>query len=200
MCPDPSILSAYSDGEVPSPWAERLAAHVAGCPDCAAKIASFDRLSSALSSSPDAAAIEAAQARVSSRLESVLSKAPAAAGKPWRRYLVVPLPLVAAAAALLVAAIPTATYVASRLGRSAPAVASTADPRIADPRAVPVSADPGHAEPSAEFADFASLLDYLNEQEGYIRITVDIPPNRNLAPGGPAEIMKVSDPSSGGGR
>jgi len=200
MCPDPSILSAYRDGEVPSPWAERIAAHVAGCPDCAARIASFARLSSALSSSPDAAALEAAKARVSSRLEDVVSKAPAAAGKPWHRYLVLPLPLVAAAAALLVAVIPASVYVAGRLGRSAPSVASASDPRVADPRTVPVSADPGRAEPPAEFADFASLLDYLNEQEGYIRITVDIPPNRNLAPGGPAEIMKGSEPSSGGGR
>ena len=41
MCPDRGLLSAYVDGEVPSPWKERLAAHLSECPSCAAQAARF---------------------------------------------------------------------------------------------------------------------------------------------------------------
>lgn len=33
-CPNGELLSAYFDGEVDSPWSERLAEHVAGCDRC----------------------------------------------------------------------------------------------------------------------------------------------------------------------
>ncbi len=33
-CPDPDLYSAYVDNEVPSPWKEKLEAHIASCPDC----------------------------------------------------------------------------------------------------------------------------------------------------------------------
>jgi len=37
-CPSGELLSAYFDGEVESPWAGRLAEHVAGCARCRAEL------------------------------------------------------------------------------------------------------------------------------------------------------------------
>lgn len=34
-CPDSDLFSAYVDGEVPSPWKEKLEAHATSCPECA---------------------------------------------------------------------------------------------------------------------------------------------------------------------
>jgi anti-sigma factor RsiW len=198
MCPDPSILSSYRDGEVPSPWAERIASHVSSCPECARRLDSFAGISAALAASPAPDAVEPAKARVAARLEASMAAAPRTKGGPWHRYLVLPLPL-AIAAALVVAAVPAIGLLSRLAPRQGAAVASeTPGPAgLARPVSVPGAAG---AAPSGDFSDFASLIDYLNGQEGYIRITVDIPPNRNIAPGGPAEIRKVSSPPSEGGK
>lgn len=41
MCPDPSLLSAYYDDEIPDPWKKRLDGHLDGCPACQATLAAF---------------------------------------------------------------------------------------------------------------------------------------------------------------
>ncbi|HOV93590.1 MAG TPA: zf-HC2 domain-containing protein [Spirochaetales bacterium] len=56
MCPDESLLSAYVDGEVPSPWKEKLESHVVECPKCADRVSGFRELDARLQqlTSPDA--------------------------------------------------------------------------------------------------------------------------------------------------
>jgi len=44
MCPDPQILSIYIDGELPSPWKEKIEAHLIKCPLCREKHESFNQL------------------------------------------------------------------------------------------------------------------------------------------------------------
>jgi len=34
MCPDETLLTAYVDDEVPSPWKERIEAHLDQCARC----------------------------------------------------------------------------------------------------------------------------------------------------------------------
>jgi len=41
MCPDPQILSIYLDGELPSPWKEKMEAHLAVCPKCQEKLRDY---------------------------------------------------------------------------------------------------------------------------------------------------------------
>ena len=52
MCPDRDLVSAYVDGEVPSPWRERLEEHLASCPNCAALAASYAALGERLRAEP----------------------------------------------------------------------------------------------------------------------------------------------------
>lgn len=40
-CPDSDLYSAWVDGEVPSPWKEKLEAHLASCPKCKARAERF---------------------------------------------------------------------------------------------------------------------------------------------------------------
>ncbi|MDR0909132.1 MAG: zf-HC2 domain-containing protein [Spirochaetaceae bacterium] len=46
MCPDAELLSVYVDGELPSPWKEKLEAHLVSCAECSAKIDSYQRIDS----------------------------------------------------------------------------------------------------------------------------------------------------------
>lgn len=44
-CPDADLYSAYVDGEVPSPWKEKLSQHLSNCPACRSKTDTYLRLS-----------------------------------------------------------------------------------------------------------------------------------------------------------
>ena len=44
MCPDRQILSLYFDGELPSPWKEKMDAHLVSCGKCQSHLAQYHRL------------------------------------------------------------------------------------------------------------------------------------------------------------
>ena len=44
MCPDRQILSLYFDGELPSPWKEKMDAHLKSCEKCLSHLAQYYRL------------------------------------------------------------------------------------------------------------------------------------------------------------
>ncbi|HNX73297.1 MAG TPA: hypothetical protein PK759_02845 [Spirochaetales bacterium] len=71
MCPDESLLSAYIDGEVPSPWKEKLESHVLDCPTCTVRVSEFRKLDARLQQlkSPD---VEAKLAMARERIEADL--------------------------------------------------------------------------------------------------------------------------------
>lgn len=53
MCPDSKLLSAFYDGEVSSPWKERIEEHLAACESCREIIKSYEEQSSILQSAPE---------------------------------------------------------------------------------------------------------------------------------------------------
>jgi anti-sigma factor RsiW len=48
MCPDRELLSAYFDGEVPSPWRERIARHLESCAACTRTLERYSGLAATL--------------------------------------------------------------------------------------------------------------------------------------------------------
>jgi anti-sigma factor RsiW len=122
MCPDPQLLSIYIDGELPSPWKEKLESHLTGCSDCREKFENFKRLHELLkknisarqtiadnnivkeTSTEDATTepeiMEAAKSRVWKRLSSKRRFTPHSG--LLQRRLSIPLPAAAAAAIILV--------------------------------------------------------------------------------------------------
>jgi len=125
VCPDAQILSVYLDGELPSPWKEKMEAHLEQCSGCREKLENFKRLQNRLMEKHTPAAndssaldpvIESVKNRVWENLQSgrKLSNETFIMSKPlnrnlsksnaglWRRRLSIPLPAAAAAAVILI--------------------------------------------------------------------------------------------------
>lgn len=98
MCPDHEILSAYFDGEVPSPWDRDIAAHVGGCERCTAVLGGLEQTRRALSD--DRVSWRAPMERVRRR---ILAHEPVERTRTsvWRRQVSLPAPVAILAATLL---------------------------------------------------------------------------------------------------
>ncbi len=186
MCPEPGLISSWVDGEVPSPWRERLQAHLEVCPSCSARAKAYQGLSGDLAlDGAEEAVLARIEARLGSRLGPRLDPSPEAgeglspAGHPasplWRRGLVVPLPLAAVAALAVVFLLGlTATNL---LGRSRPAVQT-----IAATELVPQSASSGSME---------ALVRYLEAQNAQVNLTIQLPSGATFSSSGKPVVMKA---------
>jgi hypothetical protein len=108
MCPNRQLLSVYYDEELPSPWKEKMEAHLAGCPECRNKVEQYRSFALARDREEAARAspLEAAKNRVWRNMVPLVEKdaPPGPRDRFWRRSVSIPLPLAAATAALVVAA------------------------------------------------------------------------------------------------
>ena len=123
MCPDRSLWSAFADGEVPSPWKERMELHAAGCTRCANALAEYRALGAALRADPpagDMRALEAACAGTARALDDRLRARAAAKGsfvRIWSGSLRVPVPVAMAAALTVIIMAGLAFGIAGAPGR-----------------------------------------------------------------------------------
>jgi len=112
MCPDKALLSSYVDGEVPSPWKERLEDHIAQCSSCSAAVERMDALRAMLNapvSTADELALKSARERIA---ETLTSGQPARSGRSaalfdkvhavLTRRIALPVPFLAAGILALV--------------------------------------------------------------------------------------------------
>lgn len=191
MCPDPGLISSWVDGEVPSPWKERLQSHLEVCPSCAAKAAAYRGLSVSLG--PDGSE-DMAVARIEERLRGRLAPrlgpeslshddpAPApvrlsTASPLWRRGLVLPMPLVAAAAAALVFLVGLAA--SNLMGHSKPAVQSLATTEM--------------APQTGNSASMEALVHYLEAQNAQVNLTIQLPSGATFSPSGKPMVVKAAE-------
>lgn len=112
MCLDDSLLSAYVDGEVPSPWDERMKSHLSSCAACREKAAGYARLKERMirdETCEEALAFARAKARVSASLD--FSGAPARSrgtsllgslARFWSREITLSMPIAAIGAILVI--------------------------------------------------------------------------------------------------
>jgi len=124
MCPKRQIISLYYDGEVPSPWKEKLETHLANCPECRAILAEYGYLGKYLKGTPEEA-VTTAQERVWKKLSAPELVSPIAEAWQtkaktktwnWRWNITLPLPVAAAAVLIIIASL---TFVGvSTLNRS----------------------------------------------------------------------------------
>jgi anti-sigma factor RsiW len=192
MCPDRELVSAYVDGEVPSPWRERLEEHVSSCSDCAALAASFVSLGARLRAVAEPGEA-AAFARGRARLEALLAEMPApstlsspvlsSARDGWRRSIRLPLPF-AAAAALLVLFLGGATALLA----SRPASPSSPIPAVASGMTDPQLAKPASME---------ELLRFLGSNEGPVQVTINLPSGTTFGSAGKPVIMRSNQAAPG---
>lgn len=135
-CPDSDLYSALLDGEVPSPWKEKLMAHMENCPACERRYGQYERIREGLRASatlpePDEAWLEASYRRLSERTReqsapSTLRRGISRAQNAWaRRTVRMPLPALAAVLAAAVVLPSSLVFVASR-GSASDAAPQTA--------------------------------------------------------------------------
>ena len=200
MCPEPGLISAWVDGEVPSPWKERIAAHVATCADCAARVARYRRLSGLLSEgapADGAAIVSRIEARLGGRLDGLveapssaaaLSAAPGTpregldasrSGHPrfWGRNVPLPLPVAIAAGAIFLffAGVAATTFIRP----AKPAVQTLAASEI--------------KPTDSQAANMEALVHYLESQNAQVNLTIQLPSGTTFDSSGKPFVMKATD-------
>ncbi|MFZ4617356.1 MAG: anti-sigma factor family protein [Rectinemataceae bacterium] len=210
MCPEAGLLSAYLDGEVPSPWNERIGEHVATCEACGDRVGSWRLLSGRLHAesrgtadslcSGESAVADRIGERLGSRLDASLpGSAMGKAGRGASAGLLVPLPLAAAAAVVLM----LAGALASGFFTSAPSAALAAAPPASAAQSPGGRAATAVGTGTASSPTMESLVRYLETQNAPVNITIELPAGTTFPLGGEPVIVKdpmgqtVSLPPSG---
>ena len=187
-CPDRQIISLFLDGELPSPWKEKMETHLESCPNCQAALGGYRRVAERLGE-PAVETIEAAQDRVWRKLtvpeliieERNFKPQRRYIGRSWSRTITLPLPAAAAAAAVLVIVVCFA-FVGIRGGTSsvAPDPATIANIGLDDQGIVPVN-------------DMNGVLRYLSSQDNGDFMVVRLPERRQFSRTGEPALINAAD-------
>ncbi|MDR2481092.1 MAG: hypothetical protein LBD07_02205 [Spirochaetaceae bacterium] len=98
MCPSKNILSIYFDGELPSPFKEKMKDHIGSCKSCAKVISGFAGLSGGLHEPPEQN-LETAQVRIWKKFQDRIKQGRnvrqsiLARRSFWRREVRLPMPV-----------------------------------------------------------------------------------------------------------
>lgn len=206
MCPDKQMLSLFFDNELPSPWKEKLEAHVEKCPRCKEILNVYKGVSTGLQNSGklDSASVAAAQDRLWNKIRNTIDididigiddfdagkKSKTVFQKRmWSRSIEVPVPFAAAAAALAV------LFFAFLLTRTTPVDEKyAATPIIAesevDGAVFPAGFD---AASSTLPANMADILRYLETDESNDIVIVKLPEKKKFIRYGEPTMLKASD-------
>jgi anti-sigma factor RsiW len=201
-CPESQMLSVYFDGEMPSPWKEKLEAHVSGCPDCRKRLETYRLISQTPAPDVPADASERVWQRLTEGATSGAGVAdneqpsrPEIRRRPiWRRRLSVPLPAIAAAAVLVIA------FAFVLITRNTPATGD-APAVAAETGGIPVIAGDTESEIFPDL-DMASVLQYLNDRDGGEVLIIRLPDSRDFLNYSEPAMIRSADysPNVRGGR
>lgn len=179
MCPDRELLSAWLDGEVPSPWRETIKRHLDDCVKCASVVDEYRALSATMADE-GVGLDDNARTRVLDRLYRAMPMR-----RPlWGQRLSLPLPAAAAAALLLGA-------MALGLALSG---ARNAELRLAMSNAM----QPGPAV--ATGLGMESILEYLSRQDAGVNISITLPAGSPVYSSGEPFMIREVDYRPGSGK
>jgi hypothetical protein len=186
MCPNHEILSVYCDRELPSPWKEKMEAHLGVCPECRARLEQYRSFSPEGEGHPYSdAGVEAAKERVWRNLSLLVQersrkiKAGEKARSPlWMRSVSLPLPVAAAAAAVILALAVMLTNRLSGPVRQDPALANGGGLDIQG--IIPVSG-------------MNDILQYLANEGPDDMVIIHLPESRRFTASGEPVIVKEAD-------
>ncbi|MDR1278548.1 MAG: zf-HC2 domain-containing protein [Treponema sp.] len=176
MCPDRQILSVYLDGELPSPWKEKLENHLGSCARCREKLEAYRNMSCLLGKTGNAGP-ETARERVWLRLQTRAGGAFPRSGNLWRRNVSVPLPVAAAAAIFFIA---LGALVFRQLFFTGPAQEGAMAAGVDLRNVVPVS-------------DMNGIWQYLGSQDTGDIVILRLPESRNFMSSGEPRILKAAE-------
>ena len=194
MCPDRQLLSVYVDGEMPSPWKEKMESHLAQCPGCREHLEHYRSLF-ALSDEAklhEEALMQAAKDRVWLNLQARQRTGSRyrvfAAADMWRRRVSVPLPAIGAVAAALVLVFLTVFWIQQ------PAVIPDMN-LVAEETAPNIILASEEALPNImpAFSDMNGVLQYLGGLDNGEIIILRLPESRNFISSGEPTIINAAD-------
>jgi hypothetical protein len=176
-CPDRQILSVYCDQELPSPWKEKLEAHLADCSECRARLEQYRRLFPKTRESGPAA--EAVKERVWAKIARLEGETPQRRyqGRWWSRSVSLPVP--AAAAAILFFAL---------------AVFFVIKPVIDRPRDTDVAAGVGlEVQGIMPVSDINGVIQYLGGEDTADIVIIRLPESKRFMSSGEPAIIRAAD-------
>jgi len=200
MCPDPQMLSIYVDGELPSPWKEKMESHFSKCSACKEKLENFERLQRMLKKDTrerrtyvessereppqqmlsEQEVLDAAKERIWRNLQS--RRRLTSNANLWRRRLSIPLPAAAAVAAAVLIVL-TALWLRGGFASMFNEPGARANFILASeeetPDIIPV-------------ADINGALQYLSS-EGADIIIMRLPESKNFQRAGEPAIINAAD-------
>lgn len=97
-CPNSDLYSAYVDAEIPSPWNEKLEAHIASCSKCAERTERYTRLHQLLteSNTEPSLDLDASFSRLMARRSTTYTQKKLASLEWVHKSIRIPLPAIAA--------------------------------------------------------------------------------------------------------
>jgi len=211
MCPDQQLLSIYMDGELPSPWKEKMESHLSECSGCREKFESFKHLQELFRKNSEPSGhvsqglvlseqelMEASKERVWRKLETRSNRTLyytkrnlRSAGNLWKRRLSIPLPA-AAAAAIIIALVTAAWFRGGPAGNNAVASHKV---ESGDRNSFVISAEEEVSGiiPTGNISD---VLQYLSSNGKEI-IILQLPESSNFSRAGEPAIINAADYTPG---
>jgi anti-sigma factor RsiW len=201
MCPDRQILSVYLDGELPSPWKEKMESHLLSCPHCRKVVDSWKQISGGLAEG-ETGSKDRVWEHISRRIKDFeeAKGAPAenggfsvTAGRRtfadlWRRRVILPFP---AAAALGAAAAALAVITSSLLLRPAeqnsPMIADSALSALEN---AGIDMELNNIRP---ISDVSGVLQYLERTDSNDIVIIRLPESRNFQSAGEPKMIRAAD-------
>jgi anti-sigma factor RsiW len=190
MCPDGQIVSLYIDRELPSPWKEKMEAHLESCGACRLRLEQYRKLRSGLTEGHEED-LESAKSRVWSALAAGKGgirvagiSGPLATEKNlksiWTRTVSLPLPVAATVAAVFVI---IAFFTVLSIRPAVPA-------RIQDTAVAGIGTD---LQGIAPVSDITGVLQYLSSQDSADYVIIRLPESRNFSSSGEPALLKAAD-------
>jgi len=195
MCPDRQIISLHLDGELPSPWKEKMESHLETCPECRASLARYDSLGKHLDDLNEEN-ILAARERVWNKLTSpelvVSGKSDSVTIKPppqiytrqriWNRSI--PLPAAAAAAVIIIVTMFAVFGIRDRNIRG------QQDVMAAIPDYMPIVVNDQGTVP---VTDMTGVLQYLSSLDNGEFMVIRLPESKNFMRPGEPTLINAAD-------
>ena len=197
MCPDRQLLSVYIDGELASPWKEKMESHLAQCPQCSKLLENYRQLSPLPQGSMkhvfETALLEKSKERVWKNLEEKISfgiDSPRHT-RIWERRISLPLPAAAAAALAIIVFSVFWTMRPNRLGTTPNAILASEENSIQS-----IGADEIQGYVPQELIPATSMnevLQYLGSREGTDILILRLPESRSFSSFGTPTVIRAAD-------
>jgi anti-sigma factor RsiW len=192
MCPDRQILSVYFDGELPSPWKEKMERHLASCPACRGIIENWKRISGDLrGGEEDSGAAGRVWEALCRRMEDLKGREefPGGEGRRkslWRRTVILPFPAAAAMAAAAAAVVLVLGSMAFRSSKG-PVVPG---PALSSLETAGIDMELNNIRP---INDVSGVLQYLESTDSNDIVIIRLPESRSFQSAGEPKMLRAAD-------